>query len=279
MAYVSFFEQLTSSVSLSVLAIISTGILGLLLIYSIVGRLFSSSKAKNVAGKKAQVEKPAASKKKSTKAKKSTPTANTQSEESENEKIKPIQSKNVKQTAPIVRTENVQNKKQLKTVAADNSTAKASANKKQPAVVNTEIKQKPIVDVEIENDQEDEGQWVTQNTKQVSNRNRNKDKIESAPLNRKTTSEKPAAVAPTTTNENESNNIVNRPEEPIEICQLLPKNESRYTANDNWWKQPLNNQQTFSVDDIVEWPEYEQDEQYVVQIKRIQPNRKLSQDD
>ncbi len=29
-------------------------------------------------------------------------------------------------------------------------------------------------------------------------------------------------------------------QEPIEIYQLLPKNENRYTANDNWWKHTLN---------------------------------------
>ena len=105
---------------------------------------------------------------------------------------------------------------------------------------------------------------------QVNNRNRNKNKVESSPSNRKTTTENAPVVAAvaTTTNENELN------DEPIEICQLLPKNENRYTASDKWWKQPLNNQQTFSVDDIGEWPEDEQDEQYIVQVKRIQPTRK-----
>ena len=57
-------------------------------------------------------------------------------------------------------------------------------------------------------------------------------------------------------------------QEPIEIYQLLPKNEN---INDNWWKQALNKQHTFSIDDIGEWPEYEQDPQYTVQIKRVLP--------
>jgi hypothetical protein len=35
----------------------------------------------------------------------------------------------------------------------------------------------------------------------------------------------------------------------------------------------LNKQQTFSVDDIGEWPEREQEEQYVVNVKRIIPVR------
>ena len=62
-------------------------------------------------------------------------------------------------------------------------------------------------------------------------------------------------------------------QEPIEVCQLLPTRESPYTASDDWWKQALNKQQTFSVDDIGEWPEREQDEQYVIQIERIVPTK------
>jgi len=60
-------------------------------------------------------------------------------------------------------------------------------------------------------------------------------------------------------------------QEPIELCQLLPTNENRYTSNDNWWKHALNKQQTFSINDIGEWPEREEDEQYIVQVKRIIP--------
>ena len=60
-----------------------------------------------------------------------------------------------------------------------------------------------------------------------------------------------------------------QPVETIEICQLLPSGENPYTASDDWWKQALNKQQTFSVDDIGEWPERDQDEQYVVNVKRI----------
>jgi hypothetical protein len=40
-------------------------------------------------------------------------------------------------------------------------------NKKQPAVVNSEAKRTPTVDGETGSDQEDEGQWVTQSSKQV----------------------------------------------------------------------------------------------------------------
>ena len=100
MAYVSFFEQLTSSVSLSVLTVVSTGILGLLLVSSIVGRLFSATKSKSSSAlvKNVNTDRPTSNKKKHTKAKKSiatvsTSSPNTQSEESENEKVKP--------TAPI----------------------------------------------------------------------------------------------------------------------------------------------------------------------------------
>ena len=48
-------------------------------------------------------------------------------------------------------------------------TTKVNSNKKQPIVAKTEVKQTqaPIVDLEIEKIQEDEGPWVTQNNKQV----------------------------------------------------------------------------------------------------------------
>ncbi len=74
-----------------------------------------------------------------------------------------------------------------------------------------------------------------------------------------------------------SNNVI-QVQEPIEIYQLFPTNENRYTANDNWWKQPLNKQQTFSIDDIGEWPAHEQDEQYIVQVKRIIPIKKIHEE-
>jgi hypothetical protein len=35
--------------------------------------------------------------------------------------------------------------------------------------------------------------------------------------------------------------------------------------------------QTFSIDDIGEWPEREQDYQYIVQIKQIIPAKKLNE--
>ncbi|CAF4437113.1 unnamed protein product, partial [Adineta steineri] len=54
-------------------------------------------------------------------------------------------------------------------------------------------------------------------------------------------------------------------------CQLLPTGENRYTASDNWWKQALNKQQNFSINDIGDWPEREQDEQYIVNVTRIVP--------
>ncbi|CAF4326731.1 unnamed protein product, partial [Rotaria magnacalcarata] len=61
-----------------------------------------------------------------------------------------------------------------------------------------------------------------------------------------------------TPSNNSISSIENR--EPIEIYQLLPKNENLYVSTDNWWKQALNKQQTFSIDDIGEWPERELDE-------------------
>ena len=170
-----------------------------------------------------------------------------------------------------------------------------SSNKKQAVVVNSENQRGPV-DVEVGSDQEDEGQWVTQGGKQVNSRNRNKAKGEtsnantqevSTTSNRKTGSDK--RTVPTSTNNNPSSSAkktendidlsevssvpaasVTPTPEPIEICQLLPAGEDRYTASDNWWKQALNKQQTFSVDDIGEWPEREQEEQYTVQ-KRIIP--------
>jgi len=130
---------------------------------------------------------------------------------------------------------------------------------------------------------------------QVNNRNRNKGKTEpsttnnqtspSALSNRHVVSEKQPVLTTSNsdsssiTNKNESNvepTIEN--EETIEICQLLPKNENLYTVNDNWWKQALNKQQTFSINDIGEWPEREQDEQYIVQIKHIIPVKKAHQE-
>ncbi len=98
---------------------------------------------------------------------------------------------------------------------------------------------------------------------QVNNRHQNKGKTETFSSNDSTlsaTNKNEFDVEPTMANQ-----------EPIEICQLLPTNENRYTADDHWWKQALNKQPTFSVDDIGEWPEREQDEQYVVNVKRIIP--------
>jgi hypothetical protein len=180
---------------------------------------------------------------------------------------------------------------------ATNKVNKNTSNKKQPVVVNSEVQRAPV-DVEGGgSDQEDEGQWVTQGSKQVNNRNKNKGKNEtsnnqespsgSSSSNRKNASEKRSAGTTSTNNVSSSTNKTevdvelpvtsNLPtpppaqiQEPIEICQLLPTGENRYTANDNWWKQALNKQQTFSIDDIGEWPERDQDEQYTVQ-KRIIP--------
>jgi hypothetical protein len=68
-------------------------------------------------------------------------------------------------------------------------------------------------------------------------------------------------------------------QEPIEICQLLSTNENRYTANDNWWKQVFKQQQQpFSVNDIGEWPEREEDEEYV-QVKHIIPFRIINKNE
>jgi hypothetical protein len=181
---------------------------------------------------------------------------------------------------------------------AANKVNKNASNKKQPVAVNPEVQRAPV-DIEGGSDQEDEGQWVTQGSKQVNNRNKNKGKNETSnnqespsatsSSNRKNASEKRSAVTATTTSTNNVSSSANKAEvdvelpvtsdlptpppqvqEPIEICQLLPTGENRYTASDNWWKQPINKQQTFSVDDIGEWPERDQDEQYTVQ-KRIIP--------
>jgi hypothetical protein len=103
MSSVSLFEQLTSSVSLSMLGIISAAILALLLVYSIACRLFfSSSKPKDISPnkdkksntKKQQGSTTSPNKKKNTKTKKevvvaaavSSSSSSTPSEESENEK-------------------------------------------------------------------------------------------------------------------------------------------------------------------------------------------------
>jgi len=182
---------------------------------------------------------------------------------------------------------------------ATNKVSKNTSNKKQPVVVNSEVQRAPVVVEDGGSDQEDEGQWVTQGSKQVNNRNKNKGKNEtsntnnqespsgSSSSNRKNASEKRVAGTTSTNNVSSSTNKTevdvelpvtsNLPtpppaqiQEPIEICQLLPTGENRYTANDNWWKQALNKQQTFSIDDIGEWPERDQDEQYTVQ-KRIIP--------
>lgn len=167
--------------------------------------------------------------------------------------------------------------------------------------------QRAPADLDVGSDQEDEGQWVTQGSKQVNNRNRNKGKTENSNVNtqeasppttsnRKTASDNKRAAPASTSNtssavNNKTELDVDLPEpsavptaaattttppvatptpEPIEVCQLLPAGEDRYTSNDNWWKQALNKQQTFSIADIGEWPEREQDEQYTVQ-KRLIP--------
>ena len=106
---------------------------------------------------------------------------------------------------------------------------------------------------------------------QINNRNRNKVKTETLPSS---LSEKRSK---NTESDSEPTSSPIETFEPIEICQLLPTNENPYTSNDKWWKQPFNPQQTFSVDDIGEWPEREQDEQYTVQIKRIIPVKKSNQ--
>lgn len=191
----------------------------------------------------------------------------------------------------------------------DDAINKTASAKKQPVDVSPEIVKTSSVDDIIDGDHGDEGQWLTQSNKQINSRNRNKVKNETlnstnqesvtlpaqiqsvSSSNRKTTSEKRTAVgndvSSSITNKNESdaeptvasNTVVQsapQEQEPIEICQLLPMHENRYTANDDWWKQALNKQQTFTVDDIGEWPEREYDEQYVVQVKRIIPTKNIS---
>ncbi|CAF3803819.1 unnamed protein product, partial [Adineta steineri] len=174
--------------------------------------------------------------------------------------------------------------------ASNKVNATISSNKKQPAPINSEVKHTSNVDGEGSSDQEDEGQWVTQSAKQVGNRNRNKGKTESSPSalsNRKNVSEKRSIPTTSNTNTTSSSSLTNKTDldieptipstkpvkiqEPIEICQLLPTSENRYTANDSWWKETLNKQQTFSVNDIGDWPEREQDEQYIVKVQRIIP--------
>jgi len=357
MSSVSLFEQLTSSVSLSMLGIVSGAILALLLVYTIACRLFfSSSKSKDTSSNKDKKsntkqkqgsDTTSSNKKKNIKAKKnvdaiSSSLPTTQSEESENEKAKlvaptkkstppskvstgkkvaagennkpsvstnEIKTSSTKQQQAPVRAENVEGKKQSKTGTSNKQQTPGKSdtvtkvtptnlNKKQPVAVNSEAKRTPTVDGDAGSDQEDDGQWVTQSSKQVNNRNRNKGKTEtsstnnqtspSALLNRNVVSEKRPVVTTSngnissTTNKNEFDIEPTIPsiqnQEPIEICQLLPTNANRYTDNDNWWKQALNKQQTFSVEDIGEWPEREQDEQYTVQIKRIIPVKKVNEE-
>lgn len=191
---------------------------------------------------------------------------------------------------------------------ATNKVNTTNLNKKQTVVANSDVK-RTLNDIEGGSDQEDDGQWVTLGSKQVNNRNRNKGKNEtsntnnqevsqpqtsSSSSNRKNASEKrvppQATLSSSTGNVSSTNKIENDDEsvvtsntpnplppvqnqEPIEICELLPTSENRYTASDNWWKQALNKQQTFSIADIGDWPEREQDEQYTVQIKRIVPTK------
>ncbi|CAF2451531.1 unnamed protein product [Rotaria sp. Silwood2] len=366
MASASLFEQLTSSVSLSMLAIVSVAILVLLLIYTVACRIFfSTSKSKTSTSKqhsnkdkkskesntikKQQGDIASNNKKKTNKIKKnvlpvsSTSLPNTQSEESENEKttlvesskkstspIKTSASKKVavidennksntstnviktsstKQQQPSIRTENVKestggqsedNKnKQVKTNATPTSAnTTVASNKQKPS--GKQSKRNLTVDGEAGSDQEDEGQWLTQSSKQVNHRNRNKGKTEPSNTNNQPLSNHNVVSEqrsmPTISNSNISSSINNNElnvettpplidnsissienSEPIEICQLLPTTENLYTSNDNWWKQALNKQQTFSIDDIGEWPEHEQDEQYIVQIKRIIPIKKLNE--
>lgn len=167
-----------------------------------------------------------------------------------------------------------------------------NSNKKQPAVATSEVKNTPAVDDEDVNDQEDEGQWVTQNTKQVNNRNRNKGKTEILKTNNQTSSNRNVgSEKQSTTNNNNTSSVPTKTEsnvepttitppvkiqEPIEIYQLLPQNENRYKSDDKWWKQALNQKQTFSVNDIGDWPERDQDEQYTVQVKRIVPAKQVN---
>jgi len=64
-------------------------------------------------------------------------------------------------------------------------------------------------------------------------------------------------------------------QEPIEICQVLPTSTDPYTSSDQWWKNPLKtknnttsvNKQPYSVDDIVDWPEYVE-EPFIIQVKK-----------
>ena len=180
---------------------------------------------------------------------------------------------------------------------APQAKAQVTTGKTGPSNANVSGKKAAVVaPVETEKDdenvveQEDEGQWVTQGGKQVNNRNRNKGKNETTTNAQETTKSAPVA------NEKRSTGQTNKIEdkidvqvesaapvvaptpaapEPIEICQLLPSKENPYTASDDWWKRALNKPQTFSVDDIGEWPERDQDEQYVVNVRQIIPTRPL----
>ncbi|CAF3538944.1 unnamed protein product [Rotaria socialis] len=174
-----------------------------------------------------------------------------------------------------------------------------NANKNESAPVNSESKRTLVVDADNDNNQEDDGQWLTQGIKQVNHRSRNKGKTEISHSANQQSSNKNVVIEqrlpvkllqsnislPINSDElnieaiipsnNSISSIENR--EPIEIYQLLPKNENLYVSTDNWWKQALNKQQTFSIDDIGEWPERELDEQYIVQIKKIIPGKELNE--
>ncbi|CAF2071341.1 unnamed protein product [Rotaria magnacalcarata] len=193
--------------------------------------------------------------------------------------------------------------KQQTTKKGDTMNTTTTNKKQQPVVVMPDVDKRTLVDVPADSDHEDEGQWVTQGNKQINNRNRNKPKSETSNPNNQESSPRPSSsnrkkaqekrttsinnTLASATNKNEfevetiiPSNISVLPtpqiQEPIEICQLLPINENRYTTNDTWWKQALNKQPTFSIDDIGEWPEREQDEEYVVQVKRIVPTKNIS---
>lgn len=229
--------------------------------------------------------------KKATPAKKSTPiieetpktngvksTGNEQVEQGQNADAKKKRGKPTVASAPQAKT-------QVTTGKTGPSNANVSGKKAAVvAPVETEKDDENVVE------QEDEGQWVTQGGKQVNNRNRNKGKNETTTNAQETTKSAPVA------NEKRSTGQTNKLEdkidvqvesaapvvaptpaapEPIEICQLLPSKENPYTASDDWWKRALNKPQTFSVDDIGDWPERDQDEQYVVNVRQIIPTRPL----
>ncbi|CAM4826936.1 unnamed protein product [Rotaria magnacalcarata] len=230
-----------------------------------------------------------------------------------------------KQQAPVrvqnVEEQNGDNKsKQFKSISATTSVnATITSNKKKPSgksditknvnttnantnesvPVSSESKHTLVVDAGDDNNQEDDGQWLTQGIKQVNHRSRNKGKTEISDSTNQQSPNKNVVIEqrlpvkllqsnislPINNDElnieaiipsnNSISSIENR--EPIEIYQLLPKNENLYVSTDNWWKQALNKQQTFSIDDIGEWPERELDEQYIVEIKKIIPGKKLNE--